>query len=483
MSGNIRIGKGMAAFQNTAVNQKEILVKSSFVQVIQNRDRAVIWHSLFGNPQIVSNEVVELFDFFSRSNSLSSLTDEYDINEDGQRVIRGLIATCYLIPVNFDERGILSARMKDREAEVISGSQVDYLGLIMAEVCNFACVYCIHFSNLGTSDRVNSPQKIMAFETAKDAIDGYLSILRQHGKKTANINFGGGEPLLAWLIIERLLRYCQTEYGSEFEFKFSINTNASLITPAIAKRLKEHGVKVSSSLDGLREGNDLVRQTQSGRGTFDEITRGFDCLAEHGYPLDGIAVTINERNLPFLNEAIIDWAAAHHMGEVRIDIDVVGIIDISIDKIATRLMMVKRHAKKYGIEIAGFWSRPVENLNNSALISHVAFCGGARGNSLCVSPAGGIYSCGYSNIQIGSLDKMASLHEVGGEYHHFVLGHLTGNIEMCRGCAIEGQCNGGCNITHEFAGVNKTAKVERMCSFYRRMTTELLLEQLKDVGS
>jgi len=40
---------------------------------------------------------------------------------------------------------------------------------------------------------------------------------------------------------------------------------------------------------------------------------------------------------------------------------------------------------------------------------------------------------------------------------------------------------GGCNITQEFARVTKTAKIERMCDFYRRMTQEILLEQLREV--
>jgi len=38
----------------------------------------------------------------------------------------------------------------------------------------------------------------------------------------------------------------------------------------------------------------------------------------------------------------------------------------------------------------------------------------------------------------------------------------------------------GCNITQEFAQATKTAKIERMCDFYRRMTQEILREQLRE---
>jgi sulfatase maturation enzyme AslB (radical SAM superfamily) len=67
----------------------------------------------------------------------------------------------------------------------------------------------------------------------------------------------------------------------------------------------------------------------------------------------------------------------------------------------------------------------------------------------------------------------------GTAYHRFVRDHLTGVMEMCKGCMIEGQCGGGCNITQEFARATKTAKIERMCDFYRRMTQEILREQLR----
>jgi hypothetical protein len=48
---------------------------------------------------------------------------------------------------------------------------------------------------------------------------------------------------------------------------------------------------------------------------------------------------------------------------------------------------------------------------------------------------------------------------------------------------IEGQCDGGCNISQEFACMTETIKLERMCNFYRCMTQELLLEQLHEIDS
>lgn len=465
------------------VAKDEDLIKSQFVQVVRDGDKAVIWHSLFGNPKIVSEETTTLLDIFSRPRQIYSVLGEYDVGENGEEYIQDLTASYYIIPKNFDERKFLAKHVQKREKSISDGSLINYLELIMSEECNFRCTYCIHFNNLETSSRIKNPKKLMTFEVAKETMDRYLAILQQHGKNVAEVNFGGGEPLLVWPVIERVLEYCQLSYGKKFTFRFSINTNASLITSEISKKLKEYHVEIASSLDGLREGNDQVRLTKSGSGTFEAIMRGFENLAEQGYPLGGIAVTVNEQNFPFLDEEIIDWATGRQMKEVRIDIDVIDMVEIPVENIVARLIRMRRYAKECGIEIAGFWSRPAENLNDSTLDAYVAFCGAIRGNSICVSPSGNIYGCGYSTTQLGTLHQIESFHTPKSQYRRFVHDHLTGMIEMCKGCMIEGQCGGGCNITQEFARATATAKIERMCNFYRHMTHELLFEQLREMDS
>ena len=462
-----------------ALNLNVAYVKSSFVQVVRDGDSAAIWHSLFGYPKIVPVETLEFLESFSAPRTICSQPGDELTSED-QEAIEELLRCCFLVPEDFDDRAFLEGKMRTREAEIVSGSLIDYLELIMSEACNFRCTYCIHFNNLETSDRINNPKKFMRYDTAKETVDRYLEILRGHGKRVAEINFGGGEPLLAWPVIKQVLEYCRVAYGSEFEFRFSINTNASLITPEIAATLKEHRVEIASSLDGLREGNDRVRLTKSGSGTFSQIMRGFDALAQAGYPLDGIAVTVTEKNFHKLDESIVDWAVARGMKNVRIDIDVVDMVEIPIEDVVAKLMRIRCYAATRGVDVPGFWSRPTENLNESTLESRVAFCGAVRGNSMCVGPSGNIYGCGYSTTQIGTLSEIQSFHAPSTAYHRFVRDHLTGVMEMCKGCMVEGQCGGGCNITQEFARATKTAKIERMCNFYRRMTQEILREQLRE---
>lgn len=462
-----------------ALNLNVAYMKSPFMQVVRDGDSAAIWHSLFGYPKVISAESLKFLESFSEPATICSRLGN-ELTDEDREAIEELLRCYFLVPEDFDGRAFLEELMREREKEIVSGSLIDYLELIMSEACNFRCTYCIHFNNLGTSDRINNPKKFMRFDTAKETVDRYLEILRGHEKRVAEINFGGGEPLLAWPVIKQVLEYCRTIYGSEFEFRFSINTNASLVTQDVAETLKEYRVEIASSLDGLSEGNDRVRMTKSGGGTFSQITRGFDALAQVGYPLDGIAVTVTEKNFCELDESIVDWAVARGMKNVRIDIDVVDMVEIPIEDVVVKLMRIRRYAAERGVDVPGFWSRPAENLNESTLESSVAFCGAVRGNSMCVGPSGNIYGCGYSTTQLGNLSEIQSFHAPGTAYHRFVRDHLTGVMEMCKGCMIEGQCGGGCNITQEFARATKTAKIERMCDFYRRMTQEILREQLRE---
>ena len=457
-------------------------LKSPFVQVVRDGDSAVIWHSLFGHPKVVSVETLEFLELFSEPTTiLSRIGDE--LTDEDRGAIEELLRSYFLVPEDFNDRAFLRERMREREKEIVSGSLIDYLELIMSEVCNFRCTYCIYFNNLETSDRINNPKKFMRFKMAKKIVDQYLRILREHKKYIAEINFGGGEPLLVWPVIKQVLEYCYTVYGSKFEFRFSINTNASLITAEIASTLKEYCVKIASSLDGLREGNDRVRLTKFGDSTFFQIMRGFDVLTQIGYSLDGIAVTVTEKNFHELNESIIDWAANRNMNNVRIDIDVIGMVEIVVEDIVAKLIRIRRYAMSRGIDVPGFWSRPVENLNDSTLDVDIAFCGAVRGNSMCVSPTGNIYGCGYSTTRLGDISTIQSFYAPKAAYHCFVRDRLIGEMEMCKGCMIEGQCGGGCNITQEFARATKITKIERMCDFYRQMTQELLLEQLREINS
>ena len=56
------------------IAKNEVLIKSQFIQIVKGKDKAIIWHSLFGNPKIVSKETLDFLDLFpNHTNSALSL--------------------------------------------------------------------------------------------------------------------------------------------------------------------------------------------------------------------------------------------------------------------------------------------------------------------------------------------------------------------------------------------------------------------------
>jgi len=457
-----------------------VLVTSQFVEIVQNTNRAVIWHSLFGRPKFVSLDTLELLRVFEKPHSIKKFLSEYDIGKDGEATIRNLVEDYFLIPANFEEREFLENITKDREGVITDGSLVDRLELIMSEECNFRCIYCIHFCNLGTSNRINSLNKFMTFEVAKKTIDEYIRILKQHGKKNAKIGFCGGEPLLVWPVIERIVNYYRANYESAIPCSFSIVSNSSLITREIAAKLNRYNISVASSLDGLGNVNDSVRTTKSGKGTFEAIINGLDNLKECEITAD-VAITVTEQNFAQIDEQIIDWAAARGMDHLRISPDVINLVSVPIDKIVVWLIRLRKYGKKVGVNITGCWNRAFGNFNYSALDGLTAFCNPSCGTGISVNPAGYIYGCCYSTNMLGNIRQIDQLFATDGPYQKMVIQHLVGRLDMCKGCMIEGQCIGGCEITREFVHSSKNlSKMRQNCDLSRRMTRELFLEQISE---
>ena len=77
-----------------------------------------------------------------------------------------------------------------------------YLILKITNRCNLNCIYCY-------ADNKNS--KDMDFKTAKNSIDYILS----DDADKLKIQFTGGEPLLNFDLIEKVIKYCNKNYNDK----------------------------------------------------------------------------------------------------------------------------------------------------------------------------------------------------------------------------------------------------------------------------
>ncbi|MHB0977442.1 MAG: radical SAM protein, partial [Candidatus Aquicultorales bacterium] len=130
--------------------------------------------------------------------------------------------------------------------------------LMVSQSCNFRCVYCYAVEN-------NFPDegKLMDEEIALKAIDHLFKV--SGGRKYLTVSFFGGEPLLNFPVIRKVVDYSLAKADQEGkEVEFLMSTNASLITDEIADYLVEHEFSMLVSLDGPPELHNRFRPTKNG---------------------------------------------------------------------------------------------------------------------------------------------------------------------------------------------------------------------------
>ena len=156
--------------------------------------------------------------------------------------------------------------------------------LCVTEDCNFRCQYCIFSGNYeGFRDH---SKKYMDFSTAKKAIDQFFQLIetkkRYNPLEFTAITFYGGEPLLNFNLIKDCVNYINVQY-SNYDFKYSITTNGSLLSEDKANWLMQHNFGILVSLDGPEEEHNRNRIYATGRGTFKDVMRNVRRIMDSGY--------------------------------------------------------------------------------------------------------------------------------------------------------------------------------------------------------
>ncbi|MDN5324971.1 MAG: hypothetical protein PWP02_681 [Thermosipho sp. (in: thermotogales)] len=154
----------------------------------------------------------------------------------------------------------------------------------LTTACNYSCIHC--YCNAGkTSKNELSTEEVK--KVIKDLYESGVEI----------IDLVGGEPLIRTDIFEII------SFAKSIGAKLMINTNASLASKDVVKKLKEinDNLLVGVSLDGnKKEIHELVR----GAGTFEKTMRGLKNFLEFGFDVTILHV-INKHNYKYFEEMVL----------------------------------------------------------------------------------------------------------------------------------------------------------------------------------
>ncbi|HEX2857203.1 MAG TPA: anaerobic sulfatase maturase [Propionibacteriaceae bacterium] len=156
--------------------------------------------------------------------------------------------------------------------------------------CNLDCSYCFFLSKEVLWD--DSDQRM-----SHDTLQAYLaSYLDAQPDGPVTISWQGGEPTLRGLDFFRgAVRLANQLARPRQQIEHAIQTNATLIDDAWGEFLAENHVLVGVSIDGPRHLQDSNRVNKAGRGTHDQVIRGWNILQRHRVDTN-ILCTVNSAN-------------------------------------------------------------------------------------------------------------------------------------------------------------------------------------------
>jgi uncharacterized protein len=359
---------------------------------------------------------------------------------------------------------------------------------LISQGCNLACTYCF------ATEYKTDEKKNMPWETAQRIVDRCFDTLNPTGEVT--YNFFGGEPMLNWPLVKRIIEYTEEKKlapeNAKKKVTYHITTNLTIFPDDFVEWLKKYNISILTDVDGPKEIHDALRPYTTGRGSHDVIMKNIEKLKENNIRYE-VRSTITSDNVDKMDE-IADYVSgiqAHGKGCV---LEAVCPFEASakvkpVEMIPDPELYMEN---LYRIYRSGRIALPNLNPINKVYEKVVAGelgskvgCGTPWSNIWIVDHQGDVYSCTFLT---GNPDFLVGNVFDEGEFKNYekyvdqMLETLNvDHIERCQDCVWKYMCSGGCpaiRILYERCGLRHPkfdAYVEQMQCKLRREFYETIL--------
>ncbi len=255
----------------------------------------------------VAYDMIAAYADTPRDELIAAMMEKYGHLED---VNEAELAECYEDITALRDAGKLFSDDSFRDAAVnlkVNNTCIKALCLHIAHTCNLNCSYC--FASQG---KYHGDRALMSFETGKRALD--FLVEHSEGRRNLEVDFFGGEPLMNWDVVKRLVEYARSiEEAAGKNFRFTLTTNGVLIDDDVIEFCNREMHNVVLSLDGRPEVHDRFRVDYAGKGSYANIVPKFKRFVEsrggEGYYMRG---TFTHHNTDFTNDIF-------HMADLGFD--------------------------------------------------------------------------------------------------------------------------------------------------------------------
>lgn len=347
------------------------------------------------------------------------------------------------------------------------------LWLHLTARCNLRCTYC--YAPRGQAD--------MPAEVGREAVDGAIRSAQAHGFRVLKLKYAGGEPTLNLSTLYAVHEYARARVSQVgLELREVLLTNGTTLTPALLEWLRDEGIRLSISLDGLGSVHNRQRSSVSGDGSFAAVAEGIEQALALGLT-PHLSITVTRHNVNCLAEVVafaLGWGLPFNLNFVRPSPgrpDLTPPVDRLIAGLQAALREVERRLEagtRLGFALSGLLDR----CDFGA--PHQYPCGVGHAY-IVVGPKGKVAACHMEMERtVGTVwdeDPLAAVRR--DDLHNPPVEEKQG----CRECPWRYACAGGCPLlAQQYWGT--PAASSPYCAVYRAILPELLrLEGLRILRS
>ncbi|MBS1633438.1 MAG: 4Fe-4S cluster-binding domain-containing protein [Bacteroidetes bacterium] len=326
---------------------------------------------------------------------------------------------------------------------------VAIISLNVAQVCNLSCVYCY-----GVDGEYGTKGK-MTEETALTSVDFFINQLK-NGEPIA-IQFFGGEPLLNFQLIKKVVAYTKEQANlKKRNVSFSITTNGSKFSEEVNAFLNKHDFSVIVSFDGDENIQDKNRPFRTGKGSYSTLKPKIEQFLKSrgGNAFARATVTNHSHNLLELKQRL-KAMGFKHAGATVATLSEFAIKNKTVNHIdeEQKLNLLEKSDNEGGELIKAIKNRDVytlKDLSDSKVVLHISQllqkkktyfpCGVGRG-LVGISIKGDIYPC---HRFVGNDDfKMGNVATYDGQSAKKYAESYTQTHPVCSQCWAKYHCGGG----------------------------------------
>lgn len=404
----------------------------------------------------VAYDIISMYKTHSAEEIISVILERYSHLPD---VTREEILLCLEDVKALEENGKLFSEDKFEELAYNfknNSKVIKALCLHVAHSCNLACSYC--FAGQG---KYHGKDALMSFETGKRAFD--FLIENSGTRRNLEVDFFGGEPLLNWDVVKKLVEYARSiEKEKNKNFRFTLTTNGVLIDDEVIEFANKEMSNVVLSLDGRKDVHDKFRVDYAGKGSYEKILPKFKKLVESrdgkNYYMRGTFTHFNTdftedifhmADLGFKELSMEPVVCSPDSPSALTDEDLPVLFE-QYEILAKE--MIRR--KKAGDGFT-FYHYMLDLKNGPCIYKRISGCGSGT-EYMAVTPKGELYPChqfvGEEEYCLGNIWDGVKKPEVQDKFRLC----NAYSREECRDCWAKLYCSGGCaaNSYHATGSVN-----------------------------